>query len=93
MPNECIDYDLQNDNCMKCQNGYFISIDGKSCVPYPQGISGCERYLSENTCIKCLPGYYEKEDGCELVEIEIPNCVYYEDPHICKQCAPEFYQM
>lgn len=83
MPNECTDYELDQDVCRDCQTGYYINVDGKSCVAYPQGISGCESYLSENNCIKCLPGYYEKEDGCEPVVNEIENCVYYEDEDIC----------
>lgn len=35
MPDECVEYTVDQDQCEKCQEGYFVSSDSKSCIAYP----------------------------------------------------------
>ena len=38
---ECINYAIDADKCLTCEEGYFLADGGVSCTPYPQGIFGC----------------------------------------------------
>lgn len=93
MPNECVTFNPSKDVCVTCQEGYFISDDGQSCIPYPQGIQGCQTYLSENTCVQCMPDYYQEDQLCFQSIVKVPNCKYYEDDGICQTCLDGYTQV
>lgn len=37
----CIDFDLEKDECLTCDEIYFLSDDKRSCLDFPKGIFGC----------------------------------------------------
>ena len=89
-PAECSEYDKLSDKCLKCHVGYFISMDGINCTPYPQGLNGCRIYRTKTTCKACEADKYLREGLCLDIVNSIPNCLYYDDESICTDCEPGF---
>lgn len=46
--------------------------------------------MNKNTCMKCAVGYYLKDKVCNLVQQEVPNCLYYQDDGICEVCGDSY---
>ena len=34
-PDECVDYNKEKDECLKCEEGYFLNQTSIDCLPYP----------------------------------------------------------
>ena len=64
MPDECVEYTVDQDQCEKCQEGYFVSSDSKSCIAYPQGLHGCLIYQSKTVCAKCESKFVLRDEKC-----------------------------
>lgn len=86
---KCIDYSITEDKCMDCELGFFISEDGLKCIPYPDGIPHCNRYLTHDQCIDCDEGYFLKRNECLPLDEKrlIDNCVKYTDNDECLKCS------
>lgn len=48
-----MEYTTDADTCSSCEDGYYVSIDGESCIGNPNGIIGCDIYSDDTTCVKC----------------------------------------
>jgi hypothetical protein len=90
---QCTSFVIDDDLCDDCASGYFLSDNKKECVAFPQGIQGCEIYLSESQCKLCKPGYYLEHERCILVidDNVIPFCSYYNSDQSCDICLPGFF--
>jgi len=82
----CIECDLENEKCSKCEDKYFaLFADLKciSCSDSKYGQLGCEgncdgsRYNETHfpLCDKCKEGYYNEKGLCIQCSIESPYCV------------------
>ena len=89
----CSTFVVDEDLCSGCLEGSYLSSSKTECVPFPQGIQGCELYLSESQCQICKSGYYLQHERCVLVEDEksIPFCSRYSPDQICLGCLPGFF--
>ena len=92
MHSNCLEYAVDQDQCKKCNSDHFLSDDGKSCQPYPQGTPNCSVYLSEKECLICNQGFFLDDKRCEKIPEDrvIQNCLLYEDLSVCKHCEESY---
>lgn len=86
----CHKYDIANEKCIACQQGYFLQNE-YVCTPVAP-ISFCELYsttASSSVCVKCKtssPIYYLSNNECQLTPA-IANCVRYSlSSNTCEVC-------
>ena len=91
-PSECIDYPHDADICNMCEESYFLATDQKSCISYPDGISGCNIYRGKDSCDSCIANMYLDNGVCKFVpeDERIQNCLYYEDAATCSGCENNY---
>ena len=81
---DCNNYD-NNGNCIKCQEEYRISENGKTCLSYSYK---CVDFNSdEKICNKCEDNYTLYNYLCYK---EIENCEKYEEGKYCQKCKEGF---
>lgn len=88
----CHRYNSTNDECLTCNEGFYIAEDNNSCVPFPTGIEGCESYSSMTKCSRCHPEYYLFEDQCIAIDRLnlVENCDVHLAPGVCAKCTEGF---
>ena len=95
MKTNCLEYDINNGNCTKCKDTFFIDSSTNSCVN--GDIDDCLIYnqtpvIAENK--KCLqfktkiPFLFT--NSCEAV-VKISNCKTYATKNECSECDKDFY--
>lgn len=87
-PSNCIDYVINADMCMKCEDGFYVGENGLLCVNYPLGIQGCIDYENDKVCLGCKKNMYLVNNKClEVPETgRIEKCVFYESEKRCGEC-------
>ena len=71
-------WEVEDDECEECENGYAISFNKKSCVSFPN----CEELGENNKCSKCSYPFHVNSDGnCERT-----TCSDYNEKNECTNC-------
>ena len=82
----CIECDLEQEICTKCENKYFIAYAGLKCIScsdkkygQPQCEGNCDgskiNEINAVLCDKCKEGYYSLDGFCTQCSIGSENCV------------------
>ena len=83
---KCIAYDKKTFNCLKCESNFYLESDSKNCLPNPDGIIGCIKYLSRNKCDLCKHGMFLINNECQNVTKKVEDCQYYKSDGECLSC-------
>ena len=85
---------ISDNHCIKCENGYFLTIDDTTESGIPNlkcqqvnAITNCELY-DGSACVKCISGYYLSSNTCQ--KCSIANCKYcaqVDGNAICIECS------
>ena len=80
--------------CDICSPGFYISLDGQTCMPCPLNCATCD----STGCIACNPGYVLDGSGCSCdaacqncLAITGGTCSVCTDPSTCQACAAGYY--
>ncbi|CAD8126690.1 unnamed protein product [Paramecium sonneborni] len=81
----CIQLNQNNNKCIQCLNGYYISEDGYSCLQCPKQCQSC---YALNKCQSCEPNFGLHNEQCERCGDFCKNCKYSEELQImqCLTC-------
>lgn len=94
VPN-CDQYKIDSNECVVCQNGYYLnSLLGK-CFPHIfRSSRDCQIWsqTEPNFCVKCPSNFlrFENVNSCNPVIKPIKNCLIYSNEDSCKICQPGF---
>lgn len=87
--------------CIECENGYYLSTDGKTCIQVETKIDNCIYYSfrSELICEICNSGYAPSRDSKSCIKVEteklIEHCTRYylsnEDEFQCDKCQDDYF--
>ena len=80
--------------CSECNDKFFLSSDGKTCSPFPVGISFCKTYRDRNNCQVCEKSFYLNLTVSSCLRVSdnqaVSNCLYYNSFQTCIVCQDNF---
>jgi len=90
--------DFNNTVCTRCEKGYGVGADKKSCIRCRDTYLGCDHCTFDNNgsrCTECERGYvpsFDKQScvGCNEVVSNCDFCVVEDHKAICRQCKTGF---
>lgn len=88
----CVQFFVEKDSCIECQENHVLSEDKTFCEPIPSGIYGCIEYLDSVTCLKCKPNMFLSRNLCKIVNRLIDNCEFYSSTMNCLSCLRGYFK-
>ncbi|CAD8176760.1 unnamed protein product [Paramecium pentaurelia] len=81
----CIKLNQNEQTCLECLSGYYISDDGYSCLQCPQS---CQNCYGLNKCTSCEPYYGLHNEQCQMCGNQCKSCKYSDELQImqCLSC-------
>jgi hypothetical protein len=87
---KCQKYKSDQDLCELCDDGFFLDVEGNSCLPLHYQIPKCLFYENDTRCFICKSGHVYKDDQCQTVTTPISNCKYQLIESECLICDTSF---
>lgn len=84
---KCLMYSTVENQCLHCDANHYKPSANNECREFPNGISGCVRYLFQDVCQTCDSDQYLMANECHKVPLLIEFCGEYLSQTECKACV------